>query len=60
LFGCGRLYVALWAFTWGQSVLLAEVAQNVGARLRRDVYAHLQSLSLAYFHQRRTGACCPR
>ena len=50
------LYVALWAFTWGQSVLLAEVAQNVGARLRRDVYAHLQSLSLAYFHQRRTGA----
>ncbi len=49
-------YGLLWLFSYGQSVLLAEVAQRVGMRLRSDVYAHLHSLSLSYFHQRRTGA----
>nr|CAA9264843.1 Efflux ABC transporter, permease/ATP-binding protein [uncultured Armatimonadetes bacterium] len=50
------LYVLLWVFSFGQSVLLAEVAQRVGMRMRGDVYAHFQSLSLSYFHRRRTGA----
>ena len=50
------LYGALWFFSYGQSVFLAEVAQRVGVRLRSDLYAHLHSLSLSYFHQRRTGA----
>jgi subfamily B ATP-binding cassette protein MsbA len=50
------LYVALWGFSFGQSVLLAEVAQRVGMQMRGHVYAHLQSLSLSYFHRRRTGA----
>lgn len=54
--GVVALYTALWIFTFGQSVLLAEVAQRVGMRMRGDVYAHLQSLSLSYFHKRRTGA----
>ncbi len=56
---CGTvvlLYTALWVFSYGQSVLLAEVAQRVGMRMRGDVYAHLQSLSLSYFHKHRTGA----
>ena len=56
---CGTvvlLYTALWVFSYGQSVLLAEVAQRVGIRMRGDVYAHLQSLSLSYFHKHRTGA----
>lgn len=50
------LYTALWGFSYGQSVLLAEVTQRVGMQMRGDVYAHLQSLPLAYFKQRRTGA----
>ena len=54
--GVVGVYTALWLFTFGQSVLLAEVAQRVGMRMRGDVYAHLQSLSLSYFHKRRTGA----
>jgi subfamily B ATP-binding cassette protein MsbA len=54
--GVVALYAALWGFSFGQSVLLAEVAQRVGMRMRGDVYAHLHSLSLSYFHKRRTGA----
>ena len=51
------LFYALKGFlSYGQSVLLANVAQRVGLSLRRDVYAHLQSLSLSYFHRRQTGA----
>ena len=41
---------------YGQSILLATVAQRVGLSLRSDVYSHLQTLSLAFFHRRRTGA----
>ncbi len=50
------LYSLLWGMTYGQTVLLAEVAQRIGMRMRGDIYAHLQSLSLSYFHKRRTGA----
>ena len=49
------IYVIQGVLRYGQSVLLAEVAQRVGLQMRRDVYEHLQSLSLAYFHRRRTG-----
>lgn len=50
------LYGMQGALKYGQSVFLATVAQRVGVDLRRDIYTHLQSLSLAYFHRRRTGA----
>ena len=50
------LYAALWVLRYGQSVLLGIVAQRVGLAMRRDVYAHLQTMSLSYFHTRRTGA----
>jgi subfamily B ATP-binding cassette protein MsbA len=50
------LYGVMGALKYGQSVLLATVAQQVGLDMRRDVYAHLQSLSLSYFNRRRTGA----
>ena len=50
------LYAVLWVLRYGQSVLLGIVAQRVGLAMRRDVYAHLQTMSLSYFHTRRTGA----
>ncbi|GAB4452019.1 MAG: ABC transporter ATP-binding protein [Armatimonadaceae bacterium] len=50
------LYALMGALRYGQSVLLANVAQRVGMRLRREVYSHLQTLSLGYFHRQRTGA----
>ena len=50
------LYALLGTFKYAQSVLLATVAQGIGHDLRRDVYAKLQSLSLGFFHRRRTGS----
>ena len=50
------LYGLMGLLKYTQSVLLATVAQYIGLHMRRDVYAHLQKLSLAYFHKRRTGA----
>ncbi|MBC8101481.1 MAG: ABC transporter ATP-binding protein [Cytophagales bacterium] len=50
------LYAILGLLKYTQSILLSVVAQRIGLEMRRDVYAHLQTLSLSYFHQRRTGA----
>jgi subfamily B ATP-binding cassette protein MsbA len=50
------LYAVSGLLKYGQNVLLARVAQYVGLNIRRDIYAHLQGMSLAYFHRRRTGA----
>ena len=49
------LYVAKWFFSVWQTINFAEVGQRVGLRLKNDIYAHLQSLSLSYFDQQRTG-----
>ncbi|MES2461477.1 MAG: ABC transporter ATP-binding protein [Armatimonadota bacterium] len=54
--GVVLLYALLWLMSYGQNVLLAEVAQRVGMKIRSDVYRHLQQMPLAYFHTRRTGA----
>ena len=54
--GVVAAYALLWIMRFGQSILLAQVAQKVGLAMRRDVYIHLQRMSLAYFHRRRTGA----
>lgn len=53
--GVVLLYAVMGLFKFGQSVLLATVAQRVGLSIRRDVYAHLQKQSLSFFHRRRTG-----
>jgi ATP-binding cassette, subfamily B, bacterial MsbA len=50
------VYAILGLLRYGQNILLATVAQYVGLNLRRDVYAHLQMLSLAFYQRRRTGA----
>ncbi len=43
-----------------QSVLTVWVEQAVIRDLRNQVYAHLQTLSLSFFHSRRTGALLSR
>jgi subfamily B ATP-binding cassette protein MsbA len=43
-----------------QSVLTVWVEQAVIRDLRNEVFAHLQSLSLSFFHSRRTGALLSR
>src|SRR5579871_1357369 len=43
-------------FSFGQSYLLALTANRIGTQLRDEIYAHLHSLSLAFFNRRRTGA----
>ena len=50
------LYAAMGILRYAQSTLLGVVAQRVGLAMRREVYAHLQTLSLSYFHKRRTGS----
>ncbi|MEM6592086.1 MAG: ABC transporter ATP-binding protein [Cyanobacteria bacterium P01_C01_bin.73] len=40
---------------YGQDSLMAKAALNVAFNLRKRAYAHLQSLSLAYFEQTKTG-----
>jgi subfamily B ATP-binding cassette protein MsbA len=49
------LYVIRWFASVGQTVAFAEAGQRVGLRLRNDIYTHLQSLSMSYFDNQRTG-----
>jgi subfamily B ATP-binding cassette protein MsbA len=42
-------YVAKGAARYGQSYLMASVGERVIADLRRDLYAHIQSMPLAFF-----------
>ena len=53
--GFVALYIARWPLVWGQSVLFAEIGQRVAQTLRVRMYSHLQTLSLAYFDNQRTG-----
>ncbi|MFM7320351.1 MAG: ABC transporter ATP-binding protein, partial [Armatimonadota bacterium] len=54
--GAAGLYTLLFVLRYGQGWFLARTTQRIGAALRRDVYAHLQGMSLGYFHRKRTGA----
>jgi len=58
-FVCGAVllvFIIKGVFTFWQSVLLSVVANKVATRLRDQIYAHLHSLPLSFFNQRRTGA----
>jgi subfamily B ATP-binding cassette protein MsbA len=57
LLGLGGIgvYVFRWFVSVGQAVAFAEVGQRLSVRLRNDIYAHLQSLSMSYFDSQRTG-----
>ncbi len=43
-------------FSYGQSYLLSLVANRIATRLRDEIFAHLHSLSLAFFNRKRIGA----
>ena len=47
--------VLAWALSWIRTYILASVSEKLGASLRRDTYAHLQTLSLEFFGGKRTG-----
>ena len=58
-FICGAVLVVFLLkgiFSFGQSYLLSFAANGVATRMRDEIYAHLHSLSLSFFNQRRTGA----
>lgn len=52
--------VVSWLLSWGQTYVLAWVSDRIGADLRNQTYAHLQSLSLEYFGGKRTGQLIQR
>ena len=48
-------YAAKGLARYGQSYLMAAIGERVIARLRRDLYAHLQRMSLAFFTSHHTA-----
>lgn len=55
-FGVIGLYTLMVLFRFGQTYFLTEASLRVGMRIRREVFAHLQTMPLAFFHGQRTGA----
>jgi len=53
-------YLAKGLARYGQSYLMASVGERVIARLRRDLYAHLQQMSLSFFTSRHTAELMSR
>ena len=53
-------YIAKGVARYGQSYLMASIGERVIARLRRDVYAHLQRMSLSFFNSRHTAELMSR
>jgi ATP-binding cassette subfamily B protein len=52
LFGTALL---AWLLKWGRSFVVARIAELVTSRMRRELFEHLQRLSLIYFNKKRTG-----
>ncbi|MEI7956180.1 MAG: ABC transporter ATP-binding protein [Verrucomicrobiota bacterium] len=44
-----------WLLKWWRTFVVARIAELVTSRLRRELFEHLQSLSLIYFNKKRTG-----
>ncbi len=49
------VYLAKGAGRYGQSYLMAAVGERVIAAVRRDLYAHLQAMPLAFFYARHSA-----
>ncbi len=64
LFGIVVLLLIIFIVAWGtqtiQSVLMARVAQRILKGLRRDLFEHLQTLSLNYFDRNTQGELMSR
>lgn len=54
------LYVIKGIFAYGQTYLMSYVGERIVARLREDLYAHLQRLSLSFFDRTPTGLLMSR
>ncbi|MDP9472020.1 MAG: ABC transporter ATP-binding protein/permease [Chloroflexota bacterium] len=48
------------AFTYGRAYLVQRLAEQVGHDLRRDLYAHLQTLPFAFYDRAQTGQLMSR
>jgi ATP-binding cassette subfamily B protein len=55
LAGLGLAALLAWLLAWGQGFVLSRVSERISADLRNRTYAHLQTLSLEYFGDKRTG-----
>jgi ATP-binding cassette, subfamily B, bacterial MsbA len=53
-------YIAKGLARYGQSYLMASIGERVIARLRRDLYAHLQRMSLSFFTSHHTAELMSR
>ncbi len=49
------VYTVKGVFSFGQSYYLSLTANRVAAQLRKEIFGHLQHLSLSFFNRRRTG-----
>ena len=47
--------VVAWLLKWWRTFIVARIAELVTSRLRRELFEHLQRLSLIYFNKKRTG-----
>src|SRR5947209_3319702 len=47
-------------FDFGQSYLVSYISERLIANLRKQLYEHIQALSLAFFNNRRTGEIMSR
>jgi subfamily B ATP-binding cassette protein MsbA len=54
------VFLARGLFQYGKKYLSAYVAQNAGKDIRADLYSHLQSLSLEFYSQSKTGELMSR
>ncbi len=50
------LFALKWFFSYGQVYYLAKAGQRLTARLREDLFAHLQRLPIGFFQSRQVGA----
>ncbi len=48
-------YGALWFFSYWQTYLSRWIGQRIVGDIRKDLYQHLQSLSIDFFNKRNTG-----
>lgn len=49
------IHILKWIFSYGQTYIVSSGTQKISVRLRNELYAHLQSLSLSFFERTRTG-----
>ncbi|MCE5257931.1 MAG: ABC transporter ATP-binding protein/permease, partial [Chloroflexi bacterium] len=54
------VYLGSWGANYGQAYVMTAAVQRIMRSLRRDLFEHLQTLSLAYFDRHSTGELMSR